>query len=125
MYVLSWCGKRECAHREAAKADGKIFITLCMLSFFIEVSANSPSNAFGKTITVGGDYRTVGDALRDAEDGDTVEVAGGEYHEQRKIDKAIHLKGIERPEIHLERGHIMEVTSPDVTIEGDYPPLRR
>ena len=61
MCVLSWCGKRECAHREAAKADGKIFITLCMLSFFIEVSADSPSNAFGKTITVGGDYRTVGD----------------------------------------------------------------
>lgn len=43
---------------------------------------------------------------------------GGNYSERLEIAKSVHLKGINRPVISVEKGPIIEVTSPGVTIEG-------
>jgi nitrous oxidase accessory protein NosD len=79
-----------------------------------------PSGVFGETLPVGVglDYSTIGDALKEAEAGDIIEVRGGEYRERLKIEKSIHLRGLDNPVIRAENGRIIEVTSPGVIIEG-------
>lgn len=76
------------------------------------------SAAYAKTLKVGSDYMTLGEALNAARNGDLIEVNGGRYEERLNIQKSIHLRGINNPVISAADGRIMEVSSPEVTIEG-------
>jgi nitrous oxidase accessory protein NosD len=84
----------------------------CLLLFAL------PSNSYSKTITVGVDYSTIGDALEKAEDGDLIEVKEGMYKERLRIDKNVHIKGINKPVISVSKGNIVEISKPDVIFEG-------
>ncbi len=70
------------------------------------------------TLVVGDGYRTIGAALKDAADGDLVEVRGGDYAEMLHIDKTVHLKGTQSPVIHADSGTIIEISSSGVVFEG-------
>jgi nitrous oxidase accessory protein len=76
------------------------------------------SAVHAKTLSVGTDYSTIGDALKKAKDGDIIEVKGGEYRERIKIGRAVHLKGINNPVVIGQEGYIIEIESRGVTIEG-------
>jgi nitrous oxidase accessory protein len=67
---------------------------------------------------VGVDYPTIGAALKKANNGDVVEVKSGEYREEFRIEKAVHLKGINSPVIIGGKGHTIEIASRGVTVEG-------
>lgn len=78
-----------------------------------------PSLIYGKTLYVGdGGYKGINDAIRASRDGDTVEVRGGEYHEEIIINKGIYLRGIGNPVLKLERGSIITILKSGVTVEG-------
>jgi nitrous oxidase accessory protein len=77
-----------------------------------------PSVSYAKTLTVGADYSTIGDALKGAHDGDIIEVLSGKYKEKLKIDKSIHLRGIDNPVIFAAKGNVVLITKPDVIFEG-------
>ncbi|OIQ69086.1 periplasmic copper-binding protein (NosD) [mine drainage metagenome] len=61
----------------------------------------------------------IADAISKAAPGDTVLVARGHYTENLKIDKALHLIGVDRPTLSGGgHGDTIRVTVPDVDIEG-------
>ncbi len=78
------------------------------------------SGAQAGTLVVGTDhdFATIKDALNVARDGDLIEVRGGEYKEHLKIQKTVHLRGVNNPVIKVANGRIIEVTRPGVIIEG-------
>jgi len=77
-----------------------------------------PSGVLARTSLVGVDYSTIRDAVKDAKEGDLIEVRGGEYKERLKIQKSIHLRGVNNPVISVPNGRIIEITSPGVIVEG-------
>jgi nitrous oxidase accessory protein len=77
-----------------------------------------PSDSYSKRLIVGVDYHSIGDALEEADDGDLIEVRGGKYKEQLRIDKSVHLKGINKPVISISKGDIVEISGTDVIFEG-------
>jgi nitrous oxidase accessory protein len=77
-----------------------------------------PSAVYAKTLVVGVEYQTIKGALTKAEDGDVIEIRGGEYKESLKIQRGIHLKGINNPVISVNKGNIVEITKPGVIFEG-------
>ena len=79
-----------------------------------------PSGLYAGVLSVGNglDYSTIGAALTEAKDGDVIEVRGGDYHESLIIGKRITLRGVNHPVIKIEKGRIIEVTAPGVTVEG-------
>lgn len=85
----------------------------CMLLFL-----SIPSVSHSKTLHVGADYSSIGSALKAARDGDIIEVNGGNYKESLKIQKSIHLRGVNNPVISAPDGRIIEVSSPGVIIDG-------
>ncbi len=95
------------------------------LLIILAVTFVSPaySMAAGRTLIVGekgggAKYTSIASAIKDARDGDTIEVLGGKYEEHLKIDKALYLKGIDNPTIFAKNGHLVIITSPRVTLEG-------
>ncbi len=89
-----------------------IIIIICLLMLVL------PLNIYAKTLNVGIDYETIGAALVQAEDGDVIEIVQGVYKESLKINKSVHVKGIDNPVISASKGNIIEITKPDVIIEG-------
>ena len=77
-----------------------------------------PLISHAKTLIVGPDYATIGAALKQANDGDLIEVMPGEYKEHLRIDKTIHIKGINKPILSVSNGNIVEISKPDVIFEG-------
>ncbi|MBI4848550.1 MAG: nitrous oxide reductase family maturation protein NosD [Nitrospirae bacterium] len=86
-------------------------IIICALLLF-------PSIIHAKTFNVGADYPTINEALKKADNGDVIEVNAGEYRERLKIEKAVHLRGINDPVILVNKGLIIEIASQGVTVEG-------
>lgn len=76
------------------------------------------STVYAKTLVVGPDYATIGDALKEADDGDLIEVMPGEYKEKLIINKSVHLRGIDSPVISTPNGDIIEISKHDVSLEG-------
>ncbi|MFT4622257.1 MAG: MYXO-CTERM domain-containing protein [Myxococcota bacterium] len=73
------------------------------------------------TLTVGpaGDYRTVSAALGEAEDGDVIEIAGGEYMGALRVDVDVTLRAADpadRPVLVARDGDLLEVSA-EVTVE--------
>lgn len=89
---------------------------ICSLIIFTSLLSLEPVQA--KTLVVGTDYKTIGEALKKAKDSDLIEVMGGGYRERLRIDKAVHLRGINNPTIAGSEGNIIEIMSKDVMIEG-------
>ena len=77
-----------------------------------------PLISYAKTLTVGTDYATIGAALENADDRDVIEVMQGEYKESFRINKSVHIKGINNPVIIASKGNIVEISKPDVIFEG-------
>lgn len=95
-----------------------VFSLLPFAFLIISAMLFAPSLTYARTIIVGIDYRTIGDALKKAKNGDVIEVRAGEYRERLKIDKAVHLKGINNPTIIGNGGLIVTIASKGVTVEG-------
>lgn len=99
------------------------------MAFIVSSVLLIPLSINAKTISVPNDYPTINEALMYAGDGDTIEVKPGEYMERIRIEKRIHIRGIDRPVIRSSRGNLIEITASDVIIEGltltyDTPELR-
>ena len=63
--------------------------------------------------------QSIAQAIARAAPGDEVVVMRGDYVEHLLIDKALTLRGMDRPTISgAEEGDVIRVTAPDVTIEG-------
>jgi nitrous oxidase accessory protein len=77
-----------------------------------------PAGVVAGTLFVGSNYSTISAALKDAINGDLIEVNGGEYRERLKIQKSVRLKGVNNPVISVPDGRIIEVAKPGVIIEG-------
>ena len=89
------------------------FLLLCSL-FLSPLSLHASVLPVGKGL----DYSTIGAALTEAKDGDVIEVRGGNYQESLNIGKSITLRGMNHPVIKIEKGRIIEITGPGVTVEG-------
>jgi nitrous oxidase accessory protein len=90
--------------------NSKLLILIALLLF--------PSIIHAKILNVGADYQTINDALKNSNDGDVIEVNAGEYREKLKIEKAVHLRGTNNPLILGNKGLIIEIAAPGVTVEG-------
>ena len=87
----------------------KLLATLCI---FAALSAQAAT----VTVAPGEPLQA---AIDKAQPGDTVEIARGLYVGNFKIDKALTLRGLERPTLSgAQTGDTIRVTAPDVTIEG-------
>lgn len=90
----------------------------CVYFFFLSCLGQ----AFGRDWRVGvkGDVKTIQDALRRAEWGDTLTVLPGIYREGALIvDKTLYLRGADYPVLDGEKKHeILAVKAPGVRIEG-------
>lgn len=93
-------------------------LTLNSKLIFVAAALLFPSIIHAKTLSVGTEYSSIGAALKRAADGDVLEVKGGEYKEKIKIEKAVHLMGINNPVVIGGEGLIITITSPNVTVEG-------
>jgi nitrous oxidase accessory protein len=107
--------KRQEAKGNVEGRGASLALSLLPFAFFV-LSVSSQADA--KTLAVGSDYKTIGDALKKAKDGDVVEVHAGEYKEAIKIQKAVHLKGINNPVISISEGNMIEVSAKGAVIEG-------
>ncbi len=66
-----------------------------------------------------GPYTTIQDALRDAANGDTVQVRGGTYQGNLVVEKSVVLEGTEHPVLDAQgRGTVVTINAPDVTLRG-------
>lgn len=90
-------------------------VHILLLSLFLIAT---PKVGYAKTLIVGVDYSTITSALKKTEEGDLIEVRGGNYNEKLEIQKSIHLKGVGNPVISVSKGNIIEISSPGVIVEG-------
>ncbi|UCC67058.1 MAG: right-handed parallel beta-helix repeat-containing protein [Armatimonadota bacterium] len=89
------------------------------------VLALATSACFGATITVPGDYATIGAAVAAASDGDVISVSPGTYTENVVVDKAVSIRGVQGSDVTTVTAAstndfdcVFVVTSSDVTISG-------
>jgi nitrous oxidase accessory protein len=81
--------------------------------------APNASAATRLVVSPQGPYATIPDALRDAQNGDTIEVRGGTYRGNLVIDKSVTLEGIDRPLLDAGgRGTVVKLDAPDITLRG-------
>ena len=113
---ITRCGLRVYNQLKTCNSQLITYLICTVVSLLILITL--PSVAFAKTLVVGTDYPTIGDAMEKAKDGDLIEVRGGEHEERLRIQKSIHLRGINNPVISVQDGNIIEVSSSGVVIEG-------
>lgn len=102
--------------RKMRHSDNKTGL-ICVLPFLLVLLIH-PSIVHARSLSVGTDYPTIEDALKNARDGDLITVRGGVHKNRLKIRKSIHLIGLDNPVISVPNGRIIEITSPRVIIEG-------
>ncbi len=97
----------------------KVAVVLILISLTAaSIVAPKPVSASSKTITVPDDYATVQAAVDSANDGDTVFVKKGIYHENLKINKSLSLVGEDRDATIID-GNSSESSRTPVTITHD------
>lgn len=70
-------------------------------------------------VSPSGPYTSIGAALVDARDGDTIEVRGGVYQGPLVVNKSVTLRGIDWPVIdNGERGTVVTLASPGAVLQG-------
>lgn len=98
-------------------------LTILGLSCLIWLAIPMPSLAQDASqtliVAIDGDYQTIDEALEAANDGDTIEVHGGEHLTPVVIEKSVRLIGLDNPIIdgHGE-GTLIFIHAPDVTLQG-------
>lgn len=96
-------------------ANGSVAFVLSVFMFTALPAAPAELRVGGP----GGGYTGIGNALADADEGDTILVSAGEYHENLRIEKPIVLRGEgDARLVGLGRGDVISVLADDVTIEG-------
>lgn len=66
-----------------------------------------------------GPYTSIQDALRDARDGDAIEVRGGVYHGNLVVAKSVALEGVANPILDGDnRGTVVTLNAPDSSVRG-------
>ena len=104
---------------EAGSQKSEVYpLASILLGFLFSAMLFIPAPSYAKTMVVGTDYHTIGDAVKKAKSGDVIEVKGGEHKERIRIDKAVHLKGIDNPTLIGDGGVIVEIASSRVVFEG-------
>ncbi|NIM07320.1 MAG: hypothetical protein GTO55_11610 [Armatimonadetes bacterium] len=94
-----------------------ILVFLCMLVL-------TASATFGATITVPGDYATIGEAVAAASDGDIINVSPGTYTENIVVDKPVSIRGVKGANVTAVTGAVLstdpviQIKSSDVTVSG-------
>jgi nitrous oxidase accessory protein len=104
-------------HKGLGFSKRYVFFCLALVALFC-LMLLGPAQADAKTVVVGVDYPTIGAALKKVSNGDVIEVKGGEYREEFRIEKAVHLKGTNSPVVIGKKGHTIEIASRGVTVEG-------
>ncbi|MBF0464140.1 MAG: nitrous oxide reductase family maturation protein NosD [Nitrospirae bacterium] len=90
-----------------------------LISLFFAIFMVSATTGAAAVLKVGdGGVKTINEALSKAKPGDTIEVVGGTYSETLKLNKKIHIKGINNPVITSKGGYVIDITSSGVTVEG-------
>ncbi len=88
---------------------------------FILIAASGAAGANGIThhVSPGGELNSISEAIKLANDGDTILVYGGSYNEKIVINKQIKFIGKNRPEIIGDgSGTVVNVSSPNIVIKG-------
>ncbi len=100
-------------------------IILCFAAVLATASVmlSQPSSvlAEGNTLSVspGGTYETIAEAVTAAQAGDTIEVTGGVYSAPLVLDKSVKLIGIDQPVIDGHgSGSLVLINAPDVVFQG-------
>ncbi len=108
--------------RGQTKGSGIILVGLLLLIL--------SGSVFGKTLHVGEEkqFKSIGEALAQARDGDVIVVYKGVYEESLLLDKRVHLKGIGKPVIEWEgsdnpfmpseRNFLIGIKASGVIVEG-------
>jgi parallel beta-helix repeat protein len=93
-------------------------VTTLVCTFALATSA-----CFGATITVPGDYATIGAAVAAASDGDVIDIAPGTYTDNVAVDKAVVIRGAQGSDVTTvtaasSSGAVFRITTSDVTLSG-------
>lgn len=72
-----------------------ILMALAVLGVLLLLSTNTEAKTIEVDIAGGGHYTSIQDGVNASEDGDTVFIRGGEYHEEVNIPTSITLKGMD------------------------------
>jgi nitrous oxidase accessory protein len=102
----------------------KLIILRLSFLFSLLIAIALPSGAMaisGETLVVAaeGPYTTISAALSEAEDGDTIEVRGGQHEGNLIIEKSVNLLGIDWPVIDgLNKGTVVKLIAPGTILKG-------
>lgn len=104
-------------------AMGASFLKIATLLFLVAVCAQMLTArvhaAAPLVVSPQGPYTTIDAALRDAVNGDVIQVRGGSYRGNLVIAKTIVLEGVDQPILDAEkRGTVVTINAPDVTVRG-------
>lgn len=77
-----------------------------------------PSYSLAATYSVPGNYPTIGAAIANASDGDTITVDSGTYHENVHISKKLTLLGYGWPLIDIASGAGIDISADNVIVQG-------
>jgi parallel beta-helix repeat protein len=98
-----------------------LFLFLCLCSAIVVKSNRVPVNANPSTLTVPDNYKTIQEAINDANSGDTIFVRKGIYAENIVINKSITLIGEDRESTIIDggaTGNVISIKASNVTIKG-------
>ena len=97
----------------------KITVLLLLLAAFAQFASAQVSAATRLIVSPQGPYLTIQDALRDAQNGDTIEVRGGTYRGNLVVEKSVTLEGVDQPILDGDnRGTVVTINAPDITLRG-------
>lgn len=105
------------------RRGGLTFLKLATLGALVAIFAQLGSaDALAATrlvVSPQGPYTVIQDALRDAQNGDTIEVRGGAYRGNLVIEKSVTLEGVDQPILDGENhGTVVTINAPDTTLRG-------
>ncbi|MBF0459295.1 MAG: nitrous oxide reductase family maturation protein NosD [Nitrospirae bacterium] len=105
----------------AKKAASNALSSTVIAAIFMFVLL-APSYAKSATLVVEaggmGSFKTISEAVKNAKDGDVIEVRPGRYKESFKVGKAVLLKGIDNPVISASSDFPVIIDTSEVTFEG-------
>jgi parallel beta-helix repeat protein len=98
-----------------------LFLVLCLCSAIIIKNNRVPVNANPSTLTVPDNYKTIQEAINDANSGDIIFVRKGIYAENIIINKSITLIGEDRESTIIDGGaigNVISIKASNITIKG-------
>jgi len=112
-------------HENCTPISSIIRLPLCILFFILFIILFSTGNMEARIITVdddgGGDFKSIQDAINSSENGDTILISDGIYHESVIVNRSINLEGQGNGSVRiLSRfvGYAVKVTADWVNVTG-------